>query len=48
MVSGDREPVAARVAKEIGCEEVVAECLPQNKGVCAQNEGQRISGGCGR
>ena len=31
MVSGDREPVAARVAKEIGCEEVVAECLPQNK-----------------
>ncbi|MDB4663604.1 cation-translocating P-type ATPase [Verrucomicrobia bacterium] len=31
MVSGDREPVAARVAREIGCEEVVAECLPQNK-----------------
>ena len=31
MVSGDRQPVAARVAKEIGCEEVVAECLPQNK-----------------
>ena len=31
MVSGDRQPVAVRVAKEIGCEEVVGECLPQNK-----------------
>jgi Cd2+/Zn2+-exporting ATPase len=31
MVSGDRQPVAARVAKEIGCEEVVGDCLPQNK-----------------
>lgn len=31
MVSGDREPVARRVAREIGCEEVAAECLPQNK-----------------
>ena len=31
MVSGDRQPVTARVAKEIGCEEVVAECLPKNK-----------------
>src|SRR5438309_8017248 len=31
MVSGDRRPVATRVAREIGCEEVVAECLPQNK-----------------
>src|SRR5207302_1110456 len=31
MVSGDRQPVAQRVAKEIGCEEVVGECLPQNK-----------------
>jgi len=31
MVSGDRQPVAARVASEIGCAEVVAECLPQNK-----------------
>jgi Cd2+/Zn2+-exporting ATPase len=31
MVSGDRQPVAARVAREIGCEEVIAECLPQNK-----------------
>ena len=28
MVSGDRQPVAARVAAEIGCGEVVAECLP--------------------
>ena len=31
MVSGDRQPVAARVAREIGCEEVTGECLPQNK-----------------
>ena len=31
MVSGDRKPVAIRVAAEIGCAEVVAECLPQNK-----------------
>jgi len=31
MVSGDLQPVAARVAAEIGCEEVVSECLPQNK-----------------
>jgi len=31
MVSGDRQPVAARVAAEIGCSEVVAECLPQDK-----------------
>jgi Cd2+/Zn2+-exporting ATPase len=31
MVSGDRRPVAARVAREIGCEEVAGECLPQDK-----------------
>ncbi|MEI7731423.1 MAG: cation-translocating P-type ATPase [Verrucomicrobiota bacterium] len=31
MVSGDRQPVATRVAREIGCEEVVGDCLPQNK-----------------
>jgi Zn2+/Cd2+-exporting ATPase len=31
MVSGDRQPVATRVAGEIGCEEAVGECLPQNK-----------------
>jgi Cd2+/Zn2+-exporting ATPase len=31
MVSGDRAPVATRVAREIGCEEVVGDCLPQNK-----------------
>jgi Cd2+/Zn2+-exporting ATPase len=31
MVSGDRQVVANRVAAEIGCEEVVADCLPQNK-----------------
>ena len=31
MVSGDLKTVATRVAAEIGCEEVLAECLPQNK-----------------
>src|SRR6185369_8750667 len=31
MVTGDRKPVATRVAHEIGCEEVVDDCLPQNK-----------------
>jgi len=31
MVSGDRTPVATRVGAEIGCEEVVGDCLPQNK-----------------
>ena len=31
MVSGDRQPVAIRVAQEIGCEEAKGECLPQNK-----------------
>jgi Cd2+/Zn2+-exporting ATPase len=31
MISGDREPVAIRVAREVGCEEVVGDCLPQNK-----------------
>ncbi len=31
MISGDRQAVAVRVAREIGCEEVVGDCLPQNK-----------------
>jgi Zn2+/Cd2+-exporting ATPase len=31
MISGDRQPVATRVAQEIGCEEAKGECLPQNK-----------------
>lgn len=31
MVTGDREPVARRVAREIGCHEVAADCLPQDK-----------------
>jgi len=31
MVSGDRQPVANRVAAEIGCEEAKGDCLPQNK-----------------
>lgn len=31
MVSGDRAPVATRVGAEVGCDEVVGECLPQNK-----------------
>src|SRR5262249_29078307 len=31
MISGDRQAVATRVAKEIGCEETKDEYLPQNK-----------------
>src|SRR6185436_846681 len=31
MVSGDRQAVATRVAREIGCEEAAGDCLPQNK-----------------
>jgi Zn2+/Cd2+-exporting ATPase len=31
MVTGDRQPVAARIAREVGCEEIAAECLPQDK-----------------
>jgi len=31
MVSGDRQPVATRVGGEIGCDEVVGDCLPQHK-----------------
>ncbi|MGE3309340.1 MAG: HAD-IC family P-type ATPase, partial [Limisphaerales bacterium] len=31
MVTGDRRAVAERVARQIGCEEVVADCLPQDK-----------------
>jgi Cd2+/Zn2+-exporting ATPase len=31
MISGDRQPVATRVAAEIGCEEAKGDCLPQNK-----------------
>jgi len=31
LVSGDRAPVATRVAQDIGCEEVEADCLPEDK-----------------
>ena len=31
MISGDRQPVATRVAQQIGCEEAKGDCLPQNK-----------------
>src|SRR5437762_2334029 len=31
MISGDRQPVAIRVAREVGCEEVLGDCLPPNK-----------------
>lgn len=31
MVSGDRQPVAVRVGRDIGCDDVVGDCLPQNK-----------------
>jgi len=46
MISGDRQPVATRVAAEIGCEESQGECLPQNKvefvrGV--KNKGYRVA-----
>ncbi len=37
MVSGDRQPVATRVAAEIGCEEAKGDCLPQNKVEFVQN-----------
>lgn len=31
MVSGDRQPVVWRVAEQIGCDDVLGDCLPQNK-----------------
>jgi len=31
MVTGDRESVARRVSKEVGCDDVRADCLPQTK-----------------
>jgi Cd2+/Zn2+-exporting ATPase len=31
MISGDRQGVATRVGQEVGCEEAIGECLPQNK-----------------
>ena len=31
IVSGDRQTVAERVARELGCEEVVGDCLPETK-----------------
>ena len=31
LVSGDRTPVAQRVGREIGCDDIVGDCLPQNK-----------------
>src|SRR5438477_100502 len=31
MISGDRQPVVARVARDIGCEESRGDCLPQTK-----------------
>ncbi len=37
MISGDRQAVATRVAAEIGCEEAVGDCLPQNKVEFVQN-----------
>ena len=48
MISGDRQPVATRVAREIGCEEVVGECLPQNKvEFVRQMKARGLSGGRG-
>ncbi|HOX04200.1 MAG TPA: cation-translocating P-type ATPase [Candidatus Paceibacterota bacterium] len=31
MISGDRQPVAARVAREMGCDEFQGDCLPHHK-----------------
>src|SRR6516162_121659 len=31
MISGDRQPVVTRVARDIGCEESKGDCLPQTK-----------------
>lgn len=31
VVSGDRQPVARRVGHEIGCDDAVGDCLPQDK-----------------
>jgi Zn2+/Cd2+-exporting ATPase len=31
MVSGDRQAVANRVGRDIGCDDVVGDCLPRNK-----------------
>lgn len=31
LVSGDRRAVAERVGREVGCEEVLGDCLPQDK-----------------
>ena len=31
LVSGDRSPVAQRVGREVGCDDIVGDCLPQNK-----------------
>ena len=31
LVSGDRQSVTTRVAREIGCDDHVGDCLPQNK-----------------
>ena len=31
LVSGDRTPVAQRVGHEVGCDDIVGDCLPQDK-----------------
>lgn len=31
LISGDRQPVTSRVGREVGVDEAVGECLPQNK-----------------
>ena len=49
MVTGDRQPVAARVAREIGCEEVVARMsAAEQSRVCAADESQGLPGRRGR
>lgn len=46
IVTGDREPVAKRIAAEVGCDEIAAECLPQDKVTYVQGvkqDGYRVA-----
>lgn len=43
LVTGDRHAVAVRVAREIGCDELAADCLPQDKVDCVRR--MREAGG---
>lgn len=46
MVSGDRQSVAIQVGHEIGCDDVIGDCLPQNKVECVRQmraKGYRVA-----